>query len=102
MTAKSSPRKGDEKPDFAFNKQNYTLVIIGLVILAFGLILLIGGGSDITFARVARYADGYVHGGGPPRVFARVVDKVRAAWTDAGRPGRPHLWAQQRFNRGWR
>jgi alkanesulfonate monooxygenase SsuD/methylene tetrahydromethanopterin reductase-like flavin-dependent oxidoreductase (luciferase family) len=28
--------------------------------------LIIGGGSDIVFARVARYADGYIHGGGPP------------------------------------
>ncbi|HEX6209108.1 MAG TPA: LLM class flavin-dependent oxidoreductase, partial [Actinomycetota bacterium] len=28
--------------------------------------LLVGGGSDLAFARVARYADGFVHGGGPP------------------------------------
>lgn len=56
--------------------------------------LLVGGGSDISFARVARYADGYVHGGGPPRAFARAVERVRTAWTDAGRPGRPRLWAQ--------
>ena len=43
--------------------------------------LLVGGGSDIAFARVARYADGYVHGGGPPRAFARAADKARAAWS---------------------
>ncbi|HEY7342322.1 MAG TPA: LLM class flavin-dependent oxidoreductase [Ktedonobacterales bacterium] len=59
--------------------------------------LLIGGGSDITFARVARYADGYVHGGGPPRAFARAADKARAAWADAGRPGKPRLWGQGYF-----
>jgi alkanesulfonate monooxygenase SsuD/methylene tetrahydromethanopterin reductase-like flavin-dependent oxidoreductase (luciferase family) len=59
-----------------------------------GPVLLVGGLSDQTFARVARYADGYVHGGGPPRAFARAVDKVRAAWSDAGRPGKPQLWAQ--------
>lgn len=59
--------------------------------------LLVGGLSDQSFARVARYADGYVHGGGPPRAFARVADKVRAAWSDAGRPGRPQLWAQGYF-----
>src|SRR5581483_4690923 len=29
--------------------------------------ILIGGSSDQTFARVARYANGYIHGGGPPR-----------------------------------
>jgi len=59
-----------------------------------GIPLLIGGQSDQTFARVARFADGYVHGGGPPRAFARAADKARAAWSDAGRPGKPQLWAQ--------
>ncbi len=54
--------------------------------------LLIGGSSDISLARVARFADGYVHGGGPPRLFARLADGVRAAWEDAGRPGRPQIW----------
>jgi alkanesulfonate monooxygenase SsuD/methylene tetrahydromethanopterin reductase-like flavin-dependent oxidoreductase (luciferase family) len=62
--------------------------------------LLVGGLSDQAFARVARYADGYVHGGGPPRAFARVADKVRAAWSDAGRPGRPRVWAQGYFALG--
>lgn len=62
--------------------------------------LLIGGLSDHGFARVARYADGYVHGGGPPKAFARAADKARAAWCDAGRPGRPQLWAQGYFALG--
>ncbi|HEY1387035.1 MAG TPA: LLM class flavin-dependent oxidoreductase [Ktedonobacterales bacterium] len=62
--------------------------------------LLVGGGSDITFARVARYADGYVHGGGPPRAFSRAADKARAAWADAGRPGKPRLWGQGYFALG--
>ncbi|GAC1347527.1 MAG: LLM class flavin-dependent oxidoreductase [Ktedonobacteraceae bacterium] len=62
--------------------------------------LLIGGLSDQGFARVARYADGYVHGGGPPRAFARAADKARAAWSDAGRPGKPQLWAQGYFALG--
>ncbi|MEM7343874.1 MAG: LLM class flavin-dependent oxidoreductase [Chloroflexota bacterium] len=56
--------------------------------------IIVGGGSDIVFARMARYANGYIHGGGPPRAFARVADKARAAWKDAGRPGKPLLWAQ--------
>jgi alkanesulfonate monooxygenase SsuD/methylene tetrahydromethanopterin reductase-like flavin-dependent oxidoreductase (luciferase family) len=56
--------------------------------------LIIGGMSDVAFARVARYADGYIHGGGPPRAFARAAAKARAAWVDAGRPGQPLLWAQ--------
>ena len=62
--------------------------------------LLVGGGSDVSFARVARYADGYVHGGGPPRAFARAADKARAAWSDAGRPGKPRLWGQGYFALG--
>ncbi len=62
--------------------------------------LLIGGLSDQGYARMARYADGYVHGGGPPRAFARGADKARAAWRDMGRPGRPQIWAQAYFALG--
>jgi alkanesulfonate monooxygenase SsuD/methylene tetrahydromethanopterin reductase-like flavin-dependent oxidoreductase (luciferase family) len=62
--------------------------------------ILAGGGSDAAVARVAMHADGYVHGGGPPRSFARVVDRVRAAWRDAGRPGEPMLWGQGYFALG--
>src|SRR5207248_6507300 len=62
--------------------------------------LLVGGLSDHGFARMARYADGYVHGGGPPRAFARAADKARSAWADAGRPGKPQLWAQGYFALG--
>ncbi len=62
--------------------------------------LLVGGLSDQGFARLARYADGYVHGGGPPRSFARAADRACAAWVDAGRPGRPQLWAQAYFALG--
>lgn len=56
--------------------------------------LLVGGGSGPSFLRAARYADGYVHGGGPPRAFAAAADRARAAWADAGRPGEPALWGQ--------
>jgi alkanesulfonate monooxygenase SsuD/methylene tetrahydromethanopterin reductase-like flavin-dependent oxidoreductase (luciferase family) len=62
--------------------------------------LLVGGASDAAFARVARYADGYVHGGGPPRAFVRAADRARVAWTDLGRPGTPALWAQSYFALG--
>ena len=54
--------------------------------------LLVGGLSDAAFARLARYAHGYLHGGGPPKLFARAAEKARAAWTDAGRPDKLHLW----------
>jgi alkanesulfonate monooxygenase SsuD/methylene tetrahydromethanopterin reductase-like flavin-dependent oxidoreductase (luciferase family) len=62
--------------------------------------LLVGGGSDAAFARVGRYADGYVHGGGPPRAFSRAAERARTAWTDLGRPGSPVLWGQSYFALG--
>ena len=53
-----------------------------------------------AFARMARYADGYAHGGGPPRAFAGAATKARAAWSDLGRPGAPRLWGQAYFALG--
>lgn len=46
MATNKPLKKTDEAPQFAFNKQNYILVIVGLVILTIGFLLLIGGGSD--------------------------------------------------------
>lgn len=46
MTTNKPLKQTDEGPRFAFNKQNYILVIVGLVVLGIGFLLLIGGGSD--------------------------------------------------------
>ncbi|HYI13747.1 MAG TPA: LLM class flavin-dependent oxidoreductase [Thermomicrobiales bacterium] len=62
--------------------------------------LLVGGLDDAAFARASRYADGFIHNGGPPRIFARSVDKARAAWLDAGRPGQPKIWGMAYFALG--
>ena len=62
--------------------------------------LLVGGASGPAFARMARYGDGYAHGGGPPRAFASAAAKALAAWSDLGRPGRPALWGQAYFALG--
>lgn len=59
--------------------------------------LLVGGSSGPAFARMARYADGYAHGGGPPRAFASAAARAAAAWEDLGRPARPLLWGQAYF-----
>jgi alkanesulfonate monooxygenase SsuD/methylene tetrahydromethanopterin reductase-like flavin-dependent oxidoreductase (luciferase family) len=59
--------------------------------------VLVGGGSGASFARAARHADGYVHGGGPPRAFSGAAEKARAAWIEAGRLGEPMLWGQSYF-----
>ena len=65
-----------------------------------GIEMLVGGGSGQAFARMARYADGYAHGGGPPRAFASAAARAEAAWNDLGRPGRPRLWGQGYFTLG--
>jgi alkanesulfonate monooxygenase SsuD/methylene tetrahydromethanopterin reductase-like flavin-dependent oxidoreductase (luciferase family) len=62
--------------------------------------LLVGGSAGTALARMARFADGYAHGGGPPRAFASAATKARAAWTDLGRPGEPALWGQAYFALG--
>jgi alkanesulfonate monooxygenase SsuD/methylene tetrahydromethanopterin reductase-like flavin-dependent oxidoreductase (luciferase family) len=62
--------------------------------------LLVGGNSPAAFTRMARYGDGYAHGGGPPRAFASAATKARAAWSDLGRPGEPALWGQAYFALG--
>lgn len=36
----------NNKPDFIFKKANYKLMFIGLAVIAVGLILMSGGGSD--------------------------------------------------------
>ena len=62
--------------------------------------LLVGGMSGAAFARMARYGDGYAHGGGPPRAFQSAAAKALAAWSDLDRPGRPALWGQAYFALG--
>lgn len=62
--------------------------------------LLVGGSSGSAYYRVARLADGYVHGGGPARSFASAATKVQAAWDETGRPGAPQFWAQAYFGLG--
>ena len=65
-----------------------------------GIEILVGGGSGQAFSRMARYADGYAHGGGPPRAFASAAARAQAAWNDLERDGRPQLWGQGYFSLG--
>ena len=59
--------------------------------------LLVGGASGAAMLRAAQSADGYVHGGGPPRAFAAAAERALAAWEEAERPGLPQLWGQGFF-----
>ena len=62
--------------------------------------LLVGGSSGAALARMARYGEGYMHGGGPPRAFAGAATRALAAWSDLGRPGRPAMWGMGYFALG--
>ncbi|MCD6658570.1 MAG: DUF3098 domain-containing protein [Lentimicrobium sp.] len=48
-SAKSPEKKpvaiGDKELQFAFGKENYRIMLIGLAVLALGFILMVGGGS---------------------------------------------------------
>ena len=73
---------------------------IGPTVRSPGPQLLVGGSSGEALARMARYGDGYMHGGGPARAFAGAAAKALAAWSDLGRAGRPILWGMGYFALG--
>lgn len=53
--------------------------------------LVVGGSVDASFARAARFGDGWIAGGSPPEEYAGMAEKARAAWAGAGREGEPRL-----------
>ena len=62
--------------------------------------LVVGGSADAAFERAARYADGWIMGGGTPDQFADGVAKLDAAWAAAGRGGSPRTMALAYFALG--
>ncbi|HKT01477.1 MAG TPA: LLM class flavin-dependent oxidoreductase [Rugosimonospora sp.] len=62
--------------------------------------VLIGGTSDATIRRVTRHAEGWTAGGGGPAMAAPMVERVRAAWREAGRDGEPRIAALAYFGLG--
>ncbi len=44
--AQSKQKPEDKMVTFAFTRQNYRLLIIGIVFISLGFVLMIGGGSD--------------------------------------------------------
>jgi alkanesulfonate monooxygenase SsuD/methylene tetrahydromethanopterin reductase-like flavin-dependent oxidoreductase (luciferase family) len=53
--------------------------------------LVVGGSVAASFARAARFGDGWIAGGAPPEQFAEMAGKAKAAWAEAGREGEPRL-----------
>ena len=49
--------------------------------------------ADVAYQRAARYGDGWTMGGGTPEMFEEARAKLTAAWSAAGREGRPRTMA---------
>lgn len=64
--------------------------------------LVVGGSVDASFARAARFGDGWIAGGAPPDQFAEMAEKAKAAWTAAGREGEPRLMGLAYYSLGER
>lgn len=62
--------------------------------------LIVGGHADASFARAARFADGWIAAGSGPDQFAEGTEKTRAAWAEAGRDGQPRTQALAYFSLG--
>ena len=62
--------------------------------------ILIGGASDAAVRRTVEYGTGWTAGGAPPQMVAPFVERVRAAWRDAGRGGSPRIVALNYFGLG--
>jgi alkanesulfonate monooxygenase SsuD/methylene tetrahydromethanopterin reductase-like flavin-dependent oxidoreductase (luciferase family) len=56
-----------------------------------GIPLVFGGTSERTIERVVRYGSGWTAGGGGPEMAAPFIERVRAAWSAAGRDGSPRF-----------
>jgi alkanesulfonate monooxygenase SsuD/methylene tetrahydromethanopterin reductase-like flavin-dependent oxidoreductase (luciferase family) len=55
--------------------------------------IILGGQVEAAFRRAARFGDGWIMGGGTPEDFGAGADKMREAWSQAGRDGEPRLMA---------
>jgi alkanesulfonate monooxygenase SsuD/methylene tetrahydromethanopterin reductase-like flavin-dependent oxidoreductase (luciferase family) len=62
--------------------------------------LILGGGTEASFRRVAALGDGWIMGGGSPDMFAQAAAGVDAAWRDAGRSGTPRKLSLAYFGLG--
>lgn len=62
--------------------------------------VLIGGTGDKAIERVVKWGAGWTAGGGTAEQARPVVERVRAAWRDAGRQGEPRLAALVYFSLG--
>ena len=62
--------------------------------------LIIGGSVDAAYRRAAEHGAGWIMGGGTPDMFAEGKQKLDAAWSEAGREGKPRGMALAYFSLG--
>jgi len=62
--------------------------------------LVLGGHAEVSFARAARFGDGWIASGTGPEQFAIGAEKARAAWSEAGRDDEPRTIALAYFSLG--
>jgi alkanesulfonate monooxygenase SsuD/methylene tetrahydromethanopterin reductase-like flavin-dependent oxidoreductase (luciferase family) len=62
--------------------------------------VLIGGQVDATFRRAAQHGNGWIMGGGAPDQFKQGLEKLRQAWSAAGRQDQPRTAALSYFALG--
>ena len=65
-----------------------------------GVPILIGGTSDAAVRRTVEFGVGWTAGGVPPQMVAPFVERIRAAWRDAGREGSARIVALNYFSLG--
>jgi alkanesulfonate monooxygenase SsuD/methylene tetrahydromethanopterin reductase-like flavin-dependent oxidoreductase (luciferase family) len=61
-------------------------------------LLIVGGHVDAAFRRAARYGDGWIAGGGQPEYMPPSIEKLEAAWRQAGREGEPRTMSLTYFS----
>jgi alkanesulfonate monooxygenase SsuD/methylene tetrahydromethanopterin reductase-like flavin-dependent oxidoreductase (luciferase family) len=64
--------------------------------------LIFGGHADASFARAARFGEGWMAAASGPEQFGEGAAKAKAAWSEAGRDGGPRLMALAYFSLGER
>ena len=65
-----------------------------------GVQVLIGGQSDAAVRRTVQYGQGWIAGGGRPEQAVPMIEKIRAAWHQAGREGEPRIAALAYYGLG--
>jgi alkanesulfonate monooxygenase SsuD/methylene tetrahydromethanopterin reductase-like flavin-dependent oxidoreductase (luciferase family) len=62
--------------------------------------LILGGHVDAAYARMTRFGDGWISSGTGSAVAGEGAEKARAAWSEAGCDGAPHIMALAYFSLG--